>query len=107
MALQQSVFQLTAARRRLASLAREQIPFGKVSTHSRPKAAGGMADITRIRRIQVSTHSRPKAAGEYNNAPALHKVVSTHSRPKAAGWEVVGKLLEAHVSTHSRPKAAG
>ena len=66
-----------------------------------------MADITRIRRIQVSTHSRPKAAGEYNNAPALHKVVSTHSRPKAAGWEVVGKLLEAHVSTHSRPKAAG
>ncbi len=35
--------------------------------------------------LKVSTHSRPKAAGEYT-AEAVHCCcVSTHSRPKAAG----------------------
>ena len=35
--------------------------------------------------IRVSTHSRPKAAGKNNIADCLSFVVSTHSRPKAAG----------------------
>ena len=56
-------FQHTAARRRLAiqsSLVRHSI-IGVVSTHSRPKAAAGLAQ-TRVARAIVSTHSRPKAA---------------------------------------------
>ena len=57
------LFQLTAARRRLdgrrAGLSRED----KVSTHSRPKAAGRQSMIAESY-SDVSTHSRPKAAGK-------------------------------------------
>ena len=35
--------------------------------------------------IRVSTHSRPKAAGTSPIPSAIVKAVSTHSRPKAAG----------------------
>ena len=58
-----SVFQLTAARRRLV-------------------AGRGMGGCC----LPVSTHSRPKAAGRIKNDDDLRKYVSTHSRPKAAGW---------------------
>ena len=34
---------------------------------------------------KVSTHSRPKAAGKQEIAEAQAEYVSTHSRPKAAG----------------------
>ena len=78
------MFQLTAARRRLAAYTL-------------------VAPLLQ----EVSTHSRPKAAGEYNDAPALHKMVSTHSRPKAAGIMGVKRFSGQIVSTHSRPKAAG
>ena len=77
-----------------------------VSTHSRPKAAGGqqcapnanswfqhtaarrrlVAGKLRANRAEgVSTHSRPKAAGFYEKSYQLGDEVSTHSRPKAAG----------------------
>ena len=34
---------------------------------------------------RVSTHSRPKAAGNPQFFKAAYRAVSTHSRPKAAG----------------------
>ena len=78
----------------------------RVSTHSRPKAAGSLPpkaclpmwfQHTAARRrlggrkmwiifiLLVSTHSRPKAAGAPEQRQRFHKRVSTHSRPKAAG----------------------
>ena len=54
-------FQHTAARRRLLLLCLSATTFAYVSTHSRPKAAAGQADIL-IMGSLVSTHSRPKAA---------------------------------------------
>ena len=120
-------FQLTAARRRLerGGLAgftqgcfNSQPPEGgwlkiqntilsqTVSTHSRPKAAGGVkANI--IKDYIVSTHSRPKAAGIKKIFETTSLIVSTHSRPKAAGIYRGNSLSYTEVSTHSRPKAAG
>ena len=56
----------------------------KVSTHSRPKAAG-ILRVSRAGESLVSTHSRPKAAGECDDLVNQVNKVSTHSRPKAAG----------------------
>ena len=101
----------------------------KVSTHSRPKAAGAK-QISRILPYPVSTHSRPKAAGAATEYSLYAGSVSTHSRPKAAGsgCKPCGTVLQSFntqppeggwlfwsdlgagwddVSTHSRPKAAG
>ena len=104
-------------------------PDIRVSTHSRPKAAGygklSMSDAQVLfqhtaarRRLgwrgsrgaavgSVSTHSRPKAAGFVTALWLCRTYVSTHSRPKAAGaaLAVLGRVVV--VSTHSRPKAAG
>ena len=56
---------------------------------------------------QVSTHSRPKAAGGAPQDLDSKLTVSTHSRPKAAGGNLRFDVVPAEVSTHSRPKAAG
>ncbi len=56
------MFQLTAARRRLAGNIGFFLLPAPVSTHSRPKAAGGVRRLA-VRPDIVSTHSRPKAAG--------------------------------------------
>ena len=100
-----SEFQHTAARRRLSATKPQKNPSEKVSTHSRPKAAGILtANIcltvqfqhTAARRrliiqtltdeqLAVSTHSRPKAAAFFSLAAGQRLGVSTHSRPKAAG----------------------
>ena len=104
--LRANLFQHTAARRRLAAAAQALAAAYRVSTHSRPKAAGqGLK--TGSRPAIVSTHSRPKAAGKQRELIAKANAVSTHSRPKAAGvlrGEARGRII---VSTHSRPKAAG
>ena len=100
------VFQHTAARRRLDFRDGKVVVFGRVSTHSRPKAAG--CNDCFIRGIYaVSTHSRPKAAGEQMADQIESGSVSTHSRPKAAGGERRHIKDVPEVSTHSRPKAAG
>ena len=57
-----NVFQHTAARRRLESDCKQSINNEKVSTHSRPKAAG-IDLVNNSVFLTVSTHSRPKAAG--------------------------------------------
>ena len=101
------MFQHTAARRRLVHDSIASVKITTVSTHSRPKAAGGdwMAQIrlllfqhtaARRRLLQhcnpyrsaqsVSTHSRPKAAAVNHHYMTLRYFVSTHSRPKAAGY---------------------
>ena len=87
----------------LRSLARTYL---RVSTHSRPKAAGWYLR-SRLAHKPVSTHSRPKAAGgrRFNRPVCLP--VSTHSRPKAAGPAIGWIPPKTAVSTHSRPKAAG
>ena len=78
------MFQLTAARRRLG--------------HSGAK-------LTHL--IKVSTHSRPKAAGQYGCArDALDW--RFNSQPPEGGWlEPKARAVYILVSTHSRPKAAG
>ena len=78
----------------------------RVSTHSRPKAAGFQKAYTYTVLI-VSTHSRPKAAGQSKLQQIAQKAVSTHSRPKAAGTLLQNGQDFQVVSTHSRPKAAG
>ena len=78
-----------------------------VSTHSRPKAAGGQfwGGAFPICEFQ-HTAARRRLAGVA--IPVCFGVeVSTHSRPKAAGRSAVEPLIQSDVSTHSRPKAAG
>ena len=55
-------FQLTAARRRLDAPRCQPACACAVSTHSRPEAAGKAEALDRIA-FAVSTHSRPEAAG--------------------------------------------
>ena len=78
----------------------------RVSTHSRPKAAGAHVEAA-LQGRSVSTHSRPKAAGFSLGGGAGVFIVSTHSRPKAAGVYRPNLRRIFKVSTHSRPKAAG
>ena len=55
----------------------------------------------------VSTHSRPKAAGGINVA-ALSPSPCFNTQPPEGGWsDDLAKAESADVSTHSRPKAAG
>ncbi len=56
------LFQHTAARRRLVATPATTQTSARVSTHSRPKAAGYL-QWHRTVWTRVSTHSRPKAAG--------------------------------------------
>ena len=84
-------FQHTAARRRLVKATSNSREAIQVSTHSRPKAAGGIRQPKWLT-YNVSTHSRPKAAGLYAFFICEYLRVSTHSRPKAAGWSVVCNL---------------
>ena len=121
-------FQLTAARRRLDIA--QQATYQGDSFNSQPPEGGWVRRIGRLITHRVSTHSRPKAAGETYFATHSKIMVSTHSRPKAAGHNLLGAgcavqmfqltaarrrldpfspaVFQSHrVSTHSRPKAAG
>ena len=101
------LFQLTAARRRLACAFQHGQSSGLVSTHSRPKAAGFAVRYAFIL-MDVSTHSRPKAAGSvalsYCHALALFQL--TAARRRLVGLPMSLSIMF-DVSTHSRPKAAG
>ena len=66
-------FQHTAARRRLGQRNHCRGAYAKVSTHSRPKAAGTAAG-TVSHQYRVSTHSRPKAAGYLSIDNYIYKV---------------------------------
>ena len=122
-------FQHTAARRRLGKLP-VQVDIGyMVSTHSRPKAAGGGGVAGVVQGQFQHTAARRRLAYGRPNHRRVHKfqhtaarrrlgrggagllarlAVSTHSRPKAAGWHLhLTAARTIPVSTHSRPKAAG
>ena len=101
----------------------------KVSTHSRPKAAGRNRAV--LFAAQHGFNTQPPEGGWllftsllfffylFQHTAArrrlvgiiakiiLKLVVSTHSRPKAAGSSCMHQKYCRHVSTHSRPKAAG
>ncbi len=102
-----SLFQHTAARRRLAITLIKTDVVDFVSTHSRPKAAGD-GDAVLILSIDVSTHSRPKAAG-FETFLAVFYLLCFNTQPPEGGWapSIDGNPTPFVVSTHSRPKAAG
>ena len=100
-----------------------------VSTHSRPKAAGGYRNVQG--NFLTGFNTQPPEGGWFcfirfilifdlfQHTAARRRletvfltvcswlIVSTHSRPKAAGIHIVCRLDFIVVSTHSRPKAAG
>ena len=99
------VFQLTAARRRLAALATATMQESMVSTHSRPKAAG-------------HTLRRPCRGDQFQLTAARRRlecicnyfadIVGFNSQPPEGGWRSHPvSVTDVMVSTHSRPKAAG
>ena len=80
-----SAFQHTAARRRLVQSLLGNLSEAKVSTHSRPKAAGLYdGDVGVVRTWFQHTAARRRLDRQVNHSSALG-CVSTHSRPKAAG----------------------
>ena len=85
-----SRFQHTAARRRLAIRHTPHRPRD-VSTHSRPKAAGGANDYYKTK-AAVSTHSRPKAAGRSLGRIDINRYRSFNTQPPEGGW-----LLKQHL----------
>ena len=124
-----SAFQHAAARRRLDDVDVAVIAQIKVSTRSRPKAAG--VNFGYIATAQVSFNTQPPEGGwpcaligwqtstTFQHAAARRRLgsksktaaqkadVSTRSRPKAAGVCDRTQLFQFQVSTRSRPKAAG
>ena len=77
-------FQHTAARRRLVAVANKAAQGLKVSTHSRPKAAG-LSLNARGNTCMVSTHSRPKAAGPVLRPLQTHQS-GFNTQPPEGGW---------------------
>ncbi len=83
-AIWMTMFQHTAARRRLAKSSAARFAFAVVSTHSRPKAAG--------------PQTAPQAASKRG----------FNTQPPEGGWaDRLYQRAMGYVSTHSRPKAAG
>ena len=106
MRIGQCSFQLTAARRRLVGEDSQGQTTVKVSTHSRPKAAG--CDTARRGLNRRRFNSQPPEGGWFiTQIHPRRNTVSTHSRPKAAGRRLMHPFKMLDVSTHSRPKAAG
>ena len=100
-----SGFQLTAARRRLAFRAFNHVTREYVSTHSRPKAAGRW-DIDGDGKVKVSTHSRPKAAGSAKGKQ--HKIkASFNSQPPEGGWMLLRIAVLQFHRFNSQPPEGG
>ena len=83
-----------------------QLCFRRVSTHSRPKAAGYAVCSHAGRKARFNSQP-PEGGWNPNPDPNDKPDVSTHSRPKAAGVLQTQDQSQQAVSTHSRPKAAG
>ena len=83
-----------------------QLCFKRVSTHSRPKAAGYYNLIDQYYE-EVSTHSRPKAAG-WNHWPLPFGCRSFNSQPPEGGWGQMAQPLTANrKSFNSQPPEGG
>ena len=76
--------------------------------NSQPPEGGWMAKYEQRFFVQVSTHSRPKAAGGFRIG-CLPPTPSFNSQPPEGGWQQFPcrHPKTQYVSTHSRPKAAG
>ena len=66
-----------------------------VSTHSRPKAAGGNS-VGQQLGSRVSTHSRPKAAGSENKRP-FFSLICFNTQPPEGGWRLSPIKKRAHL----------
>ena len=100
-------FQHTAARRRLDLLGANGIKKEKVSTHSRPKAAGsGVARSLMASVMFQHTAARRRLELLLKDLAAWF---SFNTQPPEGGWFVANHQVAVGfcVSTHSRPKAAG
>ena len=100
-------FQHTAARRRLGKEGRLKQRGFKVSTHSRPKAAGGRSP--RGRRAGNSFNTQPPEGGwDLILADRMCLILFQHTAARRRlGPNSGGQNVPDSVSTHSRPKAAG
>ena len=80
-----TLFQHTAARRRLGRFLNGLVLKVKVSTHSRPKAAGCLG--INFYHLERCFNTQPPEGGwdELLTYQRFFESVSTHSRPKAAG----------------------
>ena len=101
------VFQHTAARRRLARSSSSAVPDYVVSTHSRPKAAGGSKQEMQVFDIPFQHTAARRRLGWtstewffgdwFQHTAARRRLARNPSKKRTAKT----------VSTHSRPKAAG
>ena len=93
-------FQHTAARRRL-DIALLVGSLGEyVSTHSRPKAAGGVGRI-RQKPCRCFNTQPPEGGWVYSYPRGGQNVVSTHSRPKAAGFQLQNQVHSVQMFQHT------
>ena len=100
------LFQHTAARRRLVAPYGVAVLFLPVSTHSRPKAAGGRnAQHYKGNRFQ-HTAARRRLAASRTIFGWFTKFQHTAARRRLE-WGNTASDAQHIVSTHSRPKAAG
>ena len=100
------VFQLTAARRRLAGGVRHVAGGGAFQLTAARRRLGPALYAASLTYV-VSTHSRPKAAG-YSPSLLMPTRDSFNSQPPEGGWfDLFVVKRTGSVSTHSRPKAAG
>ena len=101
------LFQHTAARRRLELQFIPYMCFTKVSTHSRPKAAGSSPSFAKRRTIRFNT--QPPEGGWADTLPVVAldcQFQHTAARRRLVPAKGRNVTVDA-VSTHSRPKAAG
>ena len=100
-------FQHTAARRRLGGRIRAKIRTVRVSTHSRPKAAGRHCPAS-LRRYSCF-NTQPPEGGWRSLSLFWKRNRSFNTQPPEGGWAWATNLPGCCllVSTHSRPKAAG
>ena len=100
-------FQHTAARRRLADGFCVLYAGYKVSTHSRPKAAGNSRPMALIRFDSFNTQP-PEGGWLTSDTKSCKSILFQHTAARRRlvlfqGYREVAFM----VSTHSRPKAAG
>ena len=105
--VRRTMFQHTAARRRLAHLFDLPSLSAVVSTHSRPKAAGTWK--CRYRHRCDSFNTQPPEGGWFRASVVFGEIRSFNTQPPEGGWVIafLAHIGVAVVSTHSRPKAAG
>ncbi len=101
------MFQLTAARRRLANLLTFNGSHRRKFQLTAARRRLGLARRSIGRTFFCFNSQPPEGGWIYCFAAWVHQTVSTHSRPKAAGGVPLPINQRAEVSTHSRPKAAG